>query len=246
MDAIETDTGLQATPEYIPPSGAALSRFHNLHRGERCVIVCNGPSLNQMDLGFLRHEIVFGLNKIHLGLTRFGFYPRYLVAVNDLVIKQSLDAFREMTCIKFLSDRAGAALPQDAWTYHVHTTGVTERFHRDITQGVREGHTVTHAALQIAYYMGFTDVVIIGMDHRFEAEGAPNQVLHMEGPDPNHFSPDYFGGHSWEAPNLKESEISYQAAQDIYEAENRRIIDATLGGDCPIFPKSDYRNVFQV
>ena len=233
----EPDTSARYSP---------LLRFRDLHQGERCVIVCNGPSLNQMDLSFLRHEIVFGLNKIYLGLEQFGFYPRYLVAVNDLVIAQSLEQYRAMTAIKFLSDRAGLELPQDAWTYHIRTTDLELRFYHDITQGVREGHTVTHAALQIAYYMGFTEVVIIGMDHRFETSGPPNQTQHMSGPDLNHFSPEYFAGHDWDLPNLKESEISYLASLEAYTAENRRIIDATLGGVCEIFPKSDYRTIFGV
>jgi hypothetical protein len=225
-------------------SVSRLTRFKDLHLGERCVLVCNGPSLNRMDLRFLRRETVIGLNKIHLGLPRFGFYPRYLVAVNDKVLAQAAPALREMTALKFVSDRAADLLPEDALTYHIRTTGLTGRFYADIAEGVREGHTVTHAALQIAHYMGFAEVVIIGMDHRFAVSGPPNAPLRMEGPDPNHFSPDYFGGQAWDAPNLRESEISYRAARDAYEAEGRRIVDATLEGACNVFPKADHRAVF--
>lgn len=57
------------------------------HRGERCVIVANGPSLNRMALGFLRRESVIGMNKIFLGLPTFGFYPRYYAAVNPKVVQ---------------------------------------------------------------------------------------------------------------------------------------------------------------
>jgi len=95
---------------------SALTRFKNRHSGQRCVVVCNGPSLNRMDLEFLRHEIVFGLNKIHLGLEKFGFYPRYLVAVNHKVIAQSAETFRRMTAIKFISELGADLLPQDAYT----------------------------------------------------------------------------------------------------------------------------------
>lgn len=223
-----------------------LDRFRDLHRGARCVIVCNGPSLNAMDLRFLRHETVFGLNKIHLGLARFGFYPRYLVAVNDKVIAQSLEALRAMTCIKFVTERAEALLPPGPLTYHIRTTGLTGRFYPDIATGVREGHTVTHAALQIAYHMGFAEVILIGMDHRFTRSGPPNAALHMDGPDPNHFDPAYFGNQTWDAPNLAESERSYRAALAAYAADNRRIVDATLDGACDIFPKAFYKDVFSV
>lgn len=221
-----------------------LRRFKDIHHGARCVLVCNGPSLNQMDLGFLRREIVFGLNKIHLGLERFGFYPRYLVAVNDKVVRQSLAAFQQMTAIKFISDRSAHLLPQDAWTYPLATSRPLMRFYTDITLGLHEGYTVTHAALQIAYYMGFHEVVIIGMDHRFAPSGPANSSQQLVGADPNHFSPDYFRDQNWDAPDLRESEISYQKALEVYQADDRRIIDATVGGACNIFPKADCRDLF--
>ncbi len=221
-----------------------LSRFKDAHRNERCVVVCNGPSLNQMDLKFLRREIVFGLNKIHLGLEKFGFYPRYMVAVNDKVIQQSLSAFQQATSVKFISDRSAHLLPQNAWTYHLATSNPFQRFYTDITLGLHEGYTVTHAALQIAYYMGFNEVVIIGMDHRFATSGPANSSQHLTGADPNHFSPDYFRDQNWDAPDLRESEVSYRKALEVYQADSRRIIDATLNGACNIFPKSDYQELF--
>jgi len=221
-----------------------LTTFKDVHRGGRCVIVCNGPSLNGMDLSFLHDEIVFGLNKIYLGLPKFGFYPDYMVAVNDKVIAQSAEAYRAMTAIKFISASCAGILPADAFTYHIRTEGLPERFYRDITQGVRGGHTVTHAALQIAYYMGFQEVIIIGMDHRFPASGKPNAELFMQGADPNHFSPDYFRDQKWDAPNLAESEASYALSEKIFVSEGRRIIDATVNGACPIFAKADYRELF--
>ena len=221
-----------------------LALFRDMHRGERCVLVCNGPSLNRMELGFLRDEIVFGLNKIYLGLEGFGFYPRYMVAVNDKVIRQSAEVYRAMTSVKFLSESCADAVPEDSLTFHIRTEGLPERFYHDITQGVRGGHTVTHAAFQIIRYMGFAEVVVIGMDHNFPSSGQPNEALHMEGDDPNHFSPAYFRGHDWDAPNLAESEVSYRLARQIFEEEGRRIVDATLGGACDVFEKADYRQVF--
>jgi len=225
-------------------SRSRLELFRDQHRGERCVLVCNGPSLNRMDLGFLRNETVFGLNKIHLGLERFGFYPRYLVAVNDKVIRQSAAAYRAMTAIKFLSESCADAVPENAFTFHIRTEGLPDRFYRDIAEGVRGGHTVTHAAFQIIRYMGFEEVIVIGMDHNFSSSGRPNEELHMQGDDPNHFSPAYFRDQKWDAPNLAESEISYRVSRQVFEEEGRRIVDATLAGACDIFDKADYRSLF--
>ncbi len=220
-----------------------LSRFRDLHRGQRCVLVCNGPSLNRMDLGFLRDEVVFGLNKIHLGLDRFGFYPRYLVAANAKVVQQARAELAAMTAIKFIGARAAMHLPQDAFTYHVPVLSAPVVFSRDIVTGVREGGTVTHAALQIIHYMGFDTVVIIGMDHRYTFTGAPHRAHFLEGPDPNHFSPGYFANQTWDNPDLASSEASYAEARRVFETDGRRIIDATLDGACLSFVKSDYRRI---
>jgi hypothetical protein len=230
-------------PGQFAKPGARLTRFHNAHAGERCVLVCNGPSLNRMDLSGLRNETVIGLNKIYLGFECFGFEPDYLVAVNDKVIAQSAEAYADLTCTKFLTDRASRIVPADPKTFHMRTHGIEPRFSRDLTLGLHEGYTVTHVALQVAYFMGFKEVIIIGMDHRFESEGLPNTPLHMRGADPNHFSPDYFRDQTWDAPDLAQSEVSYRAARQAFEQDDRRILDATLGGACTVFPKVTYRKV---
>lgn len=222
-----------------------LEMFQNRHQGQRAVLVANGPSLNLMDLGFLRREIVIGLNKIHLGLHRFRFYPRYLVSVNPLVIEQAATDMRRMNCVKFISETGKYALPEDALTHHIKTRNLPCRFCGDITQGVNEGSTVTYAALQIAFYMGFHEVIIVGMDHRFKYEGKPNQEQIVEGADDNHFCPEYFGGgQRWQNPDLLRSEESYRLARQAFEADGRRIIDATVNGACTIFEKRDYQTLF--
>lgn len=224
-------------------SGGRLERFRDLHHGARAIIVCNGPSLNDMDLSPLRREIVFGLNKIHLGLDRFGFHPRYLVAVNPRVVEQARAELAQLSAIRFIGARAAQHLPEDAFTHHVPVLDPPVVFSRDLTEGFREGGTVTHAALQVAYWMGFAEVIIIGMDHRFTFEGAPHEARFMNGPDPNHFSPDYFAGQTWDNPDLARSEASYAEARRVFEAEGRRIIDATAGGACTVFEKADFRGL---
>jgi hypothetical protein len=228
-----------------PATPSRLTRFRSLHLGQRCVIVCNGPSLNRMDLRALQGEVVIGLNKIHLGLPRLGFYPRYVVAVNPLVVEQSRAALAGMSAIRFIGARAAAHLPEDAFTHHVAILTPPVVFSTDLARGLREGGTVTHAALQVAWYMGFAEVVIIGMDHRYAQTGAPHETRVLSGPDLNHFSPDYFRDQAWHSPDLARSEASYAEARRVYEAAGRRILDATLDGACTVFPKADFQSLMR-
>lgn len=223
-----------------------LERFRNRHSGERVVLVANGPSLNKMKLDFLRQECVIGLNKIFLGLKKFRFYPQYYVAINRKVVEQSVDDIKMLNSNKFISMRGRDVVPEDALTYHVETQNPPARFSKDIEQGIHEGWTVTYAALQIAYYLGFKEVIIIGMDHRYQYVGQPNEDRQLDGADPNHFCSEYFGGgQRWDNPDLKRSEESYRIARAEFEKDGRRILDATLGGACDIFEKIDYRNFFR-
>ena len=223
-----------------------LYGLKNRHWNERGVLVANGPSLNDMDLRFLIRETTIGVNKIYLGLRKFHFYPRYYVAVNRLVIEQARDQIANLKCIKFIGDNGGADLiREDALTYLINTRFPPTRFCHDITGGVHEGWTVTYTALQIAYFLGFREVVIIGLDHRYSFTGQPNEERRLDGPDPNHFCADYFGGgQAWHNPDLVNSEESFRIARTEFEKHDRRIIDATLNGACAVFEKADYRKLF--
>lgn len=223
-----------------------LAALKDRHRGERAVLVANGPSLNRMDLSFLKQETSFGLNKIFLGFERFRFYPKYYVAVNRLVIEQAADTIKRLNCMKFVSEHSKSLVAADAMTHHIATRKISDRFSTDISQGVHEGWTVTHAALQVAYYLGFEEVAIIGLDHRYDYSGAPNEAKALKGPDPNHFSPEYFANHLWNNPDLAQSEESFRHARTAYEKVGRRIVDATLDGACTIFDKVDYRKHFKL
>lgn len=224
-----------------------LHRLRDRHRGERCVIVANGPSLNAMDLTLLRTETIIGLNKIYLGFERFGFYPRYYVAINPTVVQQAAEVIGRLNCVKFIGSQAArrASLGEDALTYMLDTETPPARFSTDLTQGLHEGWTVTHAALQVAYHLGFTDVVLVGLDHRYNFIGQPNESHRLDGVDLNHFSPEYFGfGQRWDNPDLARSEESYRAALAAYVRDGRTITDATVDGACTVFPKGEYGRLF--
>ena len=47
-------------------SNAKLRSYKNKFAGERCFVVGNGPSLNNMDMSKLSDEYTFGMNRIFL------------------------------------------------------------------------------------------------------------------------------------------------------------------------------------
>lgn len=230
------------------PDHTRLRRFRHRHRDQDALLLCNGPSLRQVEFARIDRSRfrVFGLNKIFLGFDILGWEPDYLVAVNEKVLRQSLPVLKTLRMPKFVSDRlTPEELPEDPLTYRMRTSHLphgAERFSTDIVQYVREGWTVTHAALQVIHYMGFSRVYIVGMDHRFtqHVPGRENTEAVVDGEDADHFHPLYFGGgQAWDLPDLRNSELSYRAARRIFEAGGRSIIDCTIGGACEVFEKAD-------
>jgi hypothetical protein len=227
-------------------SRGKMTALRNTHRGERCFIIGNGPSLRKTDLNKLRGEFTFGLNRIYLLFPELGFTTTCLVSVNDLVLEQCVDEMKALDLPKYLTWRARRWFSDDPQTVFMDTdfTG-SENFAIDASGRVFEGFTVTYVALQLAYHMGFSEVILIGVDHNFITKGPANQAVVSQGDDPNHFAPNYFGaGFKWQLPDLDGSERAYKMARAVYEADGRRVVDATIGGKLTIFPKVDYNLLF--
>jgi len=229
----------------LPQSNRRLAQYKDIHQGQRCVIIGNGPSLNDMDLSFLKDEITFGTNRIYLGFERFGFTPDYYLSINPLVIEQSTEEILEVPAPKFLSLHGIKHIPEDREDVMYLQSVDSPIFSRDPCSGIWEGYTVTYASLQLAFYMGFSEVYLIGCDHSFATSGPANAEVTSEGKDPNHFDSSYFGkGTRWHLPDLVNSEMAYGLARLVYEGDGRRVFDATLNGKLTIFPKVDYQKVF--
>ncbi len=222
-----------------------IRKFHNTHKGERCFIIGNGPSLQNTDLTKLRNEYTFGLNRIYLMFQELGFSTSFFVSINDLVIEQSADDIQALEIPKFVSWRSRKWLTPQEDLFFLYTTYTGPKFARNATGRLWEGATVTYVALQLAYYFGFSEAILIGVDHSFATKGKPNATITSEGDDPNHFSPKYFGkGFRWQLPDLETSEIAYKMARSAFEADGRKVIDATVGGKLTVFPKADYNSLF--
>lgn len=236
-----------AGSRHLRRSREEIRKLRDVHAGERCFVIGNGPSLKKMDLGKLRNEFTFGMNRIYLLFPELGFPTSYLLSVNTLVIEQSAPEIEKLAIPKFITWRARKFLRHDPGVVFMDTDYADPpTFSRDVSGRVFEGSTVTYVALQLAFHMGFSEVILIGVDHSFTTKGAPNLTITSDGDDPNHFSPEYFGkGFRWQLPDLEASEQAYVMARDAYEKSGRIILDATIGGKLSVFPKVKYEQLFK-
>ena len=229
-----------------------LAALKDTHKGQRAFIIGNGPSLKQTDLTKLKSEFTFGMNRIYLMFPELGFTTSCLVSINDLVIEQCAAEMAALEIPKFLAWRSRRHFQNSSFIFHLssfptflYTSYTTPKFSTDIRGRVWEGATVTNVALQLAFHMGFEQVILIGVDHNFASKGDANKTVVSDGDDPNHFSGTYFGkGFRWQLPDLDTSEIGYRFARQAYESAGREVLDATVGGKLTIFKKVDYNSLF--
>jgi len=229
-------------------SRKVLTGLMDLHQGKRCFIIGNGPSLKQTDLKKLRDEFTFGMNRIYLMFPELGFHTTYYVAINHLVVRQCAEDILKLPMIKFLpwSSRRDIREPTPDTVFLDHICGHNKHnFTPDLRKPFWSGATVTYVALQLAFHMGFEQVILVGVDHSYYHTGTPGKAVISQGDDPNHFSPSYFGrGFEWELPDLPTSEQAYRLARQAYEKAGRQILDATIAGKLTTFEKVDYGSIF--
>lgn len=230
-----------------------LASLKDIHKGQRAFIIGNGPSLKNTDMSKLKGEITFGMNRIYLMFPELGFNITYLSVVNDLVIEQTASDLAALEIPKFLTWRSRRFFSPDQFEgsksvnlpTFIYTAYDSPSFSRDVRWRVWEGATVTYVTMQLAFHMGISQAILIGVDHNYDTQGKPNTTITSDGDDPNHFNPSYFGkGFRWQLPDLETSELAYHMARKVYEGAGRRIVDATVGGKLTIFEKVDYNSLF--
>jgi hypothetical protein len=219
-----------------------LTQLRNSHQGKKAVIVCNGPSLLKSDLSLLRNVYTFGLNKINLLFDKSDFRPSCIVAVNRFVIEQSVEFYQSTSIPLFLDSVARRYIKPRSSVCFLHSTS-RMAFAKDCSLSLYQGYTVTFVAMQLAYHMGFADVAIIGCDHQFAAQGPANAEVASGARDASHFDPRYFsGGVKWNLPDLDGSEIAYILARQAYSASEKRLLNATVGGNLHVLPRMSLKD----
>jgi len=243
------DEKARMNPEpWFQEDNSKWAELKDSHKGETCIVIGNGPSLKEIPVEFLQKHSSFGTNRIYAIRHLEGFYPTYYCSVNPLVLNQfgagMIQKYKGRVRRFFLAANYLRGNPIKEQPAVVPIQSLADRkFFPDPTLGLYEGHTVTFVCLQIAYWMGFSMILLVGVDHRYSFEGNPNQELVAQGPDKNHADESYFSdGTKWHAPDLEKSAEAYQMARGAFEADGRRIINLTPNSALDVFERDSWTN----
>lgn len=221
----------------------------NKHEGERCFIVCTGPSLTLEDVNKLKNEYTFSMNNIfkcydktdwrptYYGVSDYRVYNRLKKQINDPnTLKESVFLYSTFEVMYhgrknpqavpvYCSNRRNAiSLMKDLSYKHVGMSKKLDRY-------VNNGCTVAFILIQIAIYMGFKEIYMLGADCTYQGKAhsdlAPNSEKQKVGKN----------------DGLKIIDIYSSLIKDI--PEDVKIFNATRGGMLELFPRVDLDEILK-
>jgi hypothetical protein len=217
-----------------------LGPLRDRYQGCRCVVVGNGPSLRKVSLSRLAEEFTFGSNRIYLVDRELGFKPTYYTSINRYVIQQFAKDINEISALKFLNWSYRDSRITEGTIAYLETKPVLRPDGKLLSGYYAGAGTVTVFSMQLAYFMGFSQVILIGVDHDYGQSGTPNRAIKSKDVDLDHFSSEYFSrGVIWQLPDLPAMERGYRQIGRLFEEDGRIVLDATVGGKLQVFPKTD-------
>lgn len=230
----------------------SVERYENRYQGKRCFILGNGPSLFRRDLSALKNEITFGANGLFRKFDQLGFQTTFFSNVD---ITQAEDWGEELGRLKgftkFVALKNSFAYPFSPETVVLNSCEqkkedrLNPKFSCDASRLVYHCKTVTFIALQLAYYMGFERVYLVGVDHNYGPIAKmfpPGKIEvtaeNIELINQAHFSPGYYKiGDRLGIPDYAMIEAGYGIARDAFSKDGRMVFNATDGGLLEVFER---------
>ena len=226
-----------------------LRALHNIHKGERCVIVANGPSLTPSDLDAISEAglVSFAMNRIFKIFPQTKWRPTYYVCEDINVFKDSVEQINLITAKrKFIPKEIdwfhGIKIKKanNFWINYDEKKRYPLSFSPEIDKQIDGAGTVTHTCIVIAAYMGFEEIYLLGVDNNYykSIDENGNEVIDENAKD--HFCKDYNEGiEDIAVHNIGNNTRSYKNAKTYCDENGIKIYNATRGGKLEVYPRVD-------
>jgi Pyruvate/2-oxoacid:ferredoxin oxidoreductase delta subunit len=222
-----------------------IKKYKDIYKGKRCFIIGNGPSLRMSDLDMLHknNEICFATNKIWYAFEDTDWRPDIYVAVDRLIMLHHSKEIKQISAkVKFIADNSpsfwNSEYSENCIKYHILPQLFEPNmpgFSSELDKILFEGFTVTYAAIQLAAYMGFSEIFLLGVDCDYSGDTRKGE---------NHFTKQYVGSNSEFFPhNTYRMQLAYKKAELVSRRNNFRIYNATRGGKLEAFERVDFDNI---
>lgn len=226
-----------------------LRKLRNPRLGERCFIIGNGPSLKPEDLELLKDEFCFAANRIDKIYEFTDWRPSFYCTQDITIIQTYRDIISQISAphklMVYGGSRKTGYIGKAMYTPFSRPYNYPEppEFSEDISDSVGEGYTVTYTCMQVAAYMGFKEMILLGVDHNFPVDVTPEGTVVVNDGAAEHF----YGSNEIPRhyPMLYKVDLAFKTAKEYAEKHGIRIINATRGGKLEIFERQTLESVLQ-
>jgi hypothetical protein len=245
---------------------ASNAQFKDAHKGQRCFILCNGPSVKKQDLAPLQGELVISVSNGYHHPLYSRIAPRYHVVpqltYGRVTREDAIVWFKEMhaalgDAILFLSHQERELVESEGLFpgRRVHYVVMWNRFEDrtagalpDLAADLPGVQSVPILCLMIAMYMGCSPVYLLGTDHDHFRTGEYKYFYEetvLRDKDVTVDSQGKLrGGWAEELNGLSTLWQQYVAIDGIARANGVQIFNATAGGELDVFPRADLASLF--
>lgn len=229
-----------------------VKTFKKKHEGERCFIIGNGPSLTAEDLDLIKDEISFAANKIYKIYERTSWRPTYYICMDYMSLAEGIAAdlyqieadtlFINWQQRELVGKKGNVVYINANPRYVVNIWNDREVvFSENCDQFIDNARTVTYTAIQLAAYMGFKEIYLLGVDATYpfykDGKGRKHSTTTAEA----HFKD---GGYNRIDYLVKETnEYGFSKAKDHCRINNIKIENVTRGGRLDAFDRKELEDV---
>lgn len=226
-----------------------LEKYKNIYCGNKCFIIGTGPSLKLDDAkAVIDNEefVTFGVNTLYKIYGELGKTADYYCIIDPSTygsVGESVKKFHRDTLfipdnrIKNESDTTVNKFALECSSFYrfkcLEYFGYP-CFGDDLADEIYDGASVVYATMQIAAYMGFSEIYLLGVDCNYDK----NAKLHS---DRLSYARNY--KYKWTKQTGVSMIEGFQGAKEQIEARGIKVFNATRGGMLEVFPRVDFDEV---
>ena len=246
-----------------------IKAFREKHRGEECFVIGNGPSLQIKDLERLEGTVTFASNSIYALYKHTNWRPTYYCATDSIFCRQMMSEREDMTMLMDGCEAAFTSIMGEgikyrddadmARLYYMRLSGDMAgngevKFSADCSERIYAAGTITYDILQLAVYMGFKKIYLLGIDFNYSVErhrdhtvtnkDVCNHMKEIEEEEKRFYEP-ISRRHG--TPYMADVDLQlagYRAAKEYADTHGVAIYNATRGGKLEVFPRVDFDSLF--
>lgn len=238
-----------------------IKSLQNKHKDQRCFIIGNGPSLKTDDLEKIKDEISFGLNRIYCIFPQTDWRPSYYISIDPGALSFEFENIKSGGKFpQFINYKAADLCHKNSDNlWYVCLCGkfnvdpyapMADRLSDDASKYLTKVHTVTANAIEMAIYMGFSEIYLLGVDNNYAKKVDKNGKIYN---DPTVKSSYFEGmkpvggkaGEETSSQNVEAMNYSYELCKKFAEEKGVKIYNATRGGKLETFERVDFDSLFE-